>query len=144
MAILKRLKSTMTTFEMNAKINGKTKKDKGWNEDHHGWIQKLTNQKVQENQETLIIQNVSKEWWKMDNMWKTSTHELIRAVPPRIINKVFPIKKLTNNEQACFNLCIIHIGNQQNIICNICLMFAINNSLWTCQCHMMNSNINFH
>jgi hypothetical protein len=29
MAILKRLKSTMTTFEMNAKINGKTKKDKG-------------------------------------------------------------------------------------------------------------------
>jgi hypothetical protein len=29
MAILKRLKSMMTTLEMNAKINGKSKKDNG-------------------------------------------------------------------------------------------------------------------
>ncbi len=92
------MKSMMTTLEMNAKINGKSKKDNGWNEDHHRWIQKLSNQKVQKYQETLIIQNVSKEWWKMDNTWKTSTCALIRAVPPKIINKVFPIKKLTSNE----------------------------------------------
>jgi hypothetical protein len=92
------LKSMMTTLEMNVNINGKSKKDNGWNEDHHRWIQKLIDQKVQKNQETLIIQNISKEWWKMDNMWKTSTHALIRAVSPRIINKVFPIKQLTSNE----------------------------------------------
>lgn len=56
---LKRLKSIMRTLEMNAKINGESQKDNGWSEEHHRWIQKLTNQKVQKNQETLIIQNVS-------------------------------------------------------------------------------------
>lgn len=88
----------MTTLEMNANINGKSKKDNGWNEDHHRWIQKLTNQKVQKNQETLIIQNVSNEWWKMDKLWKTSTHALVRAIPPRITNQVFPKKIWTSSE----------------------------------------------
>lgn len=71
--------------------------DNGWNEHHHGWIQKLTNSKVQKNQETHI-QNISNEQWKMENMWKTSTHTQIRVVPPRIINQLFPIKTSTNNE----------------------------------------------
>jgi hypothetical protein len=69
----------------------------------------------------------------MDNMWKTSTHALIKVVPPRIINKVFPINKLTSNEHHYLGPSMLQLVYHTHwkptwiLICNICLMFAINN-----------------